>query len=966
MSAQSRDEVQARRPSTLEGEAAGPNYGTVSGERGDTRPLVNGTGGNRPAVPTGVSTAATAPASSTRTPGERVSETALGAPTRVDSGVGSRVEAQAQPPLNPQQPQQPNSQQGRQLEAGTRGLPLEATRETSQASHQQQQRLVSPSVSSMVQQRARESLLQHGAVEQVELHREVHVQQVDVPGEGHPHPSAEQGQSRTPAWWARMSEVLQRRVVSPMMEQVHSAGVGRAPHNPDASPTSVWHSQPSSPTDGGPQLIPQDLRQAMTSWTARPSLITPRPRRTVPAEDSSNASVNQEAVMEEVKRQVKLALDERESESRRLAEENRELRQLVMDLTGLRGGGQDLIVDGDMTASERLAAPTRPELRGSFAGEGGASSTLEQVRAPSGLPLQSQVPGGQGLIEQARAPPGLPLQSQVPGGQGLIEQARAPPGLPLQSQVPGGQGLTEQARAPPGLPLQSQVPGGQGLIEQARAPPGLPLQSQVPGGQGHLGSSVMPSGPQGHDQQFVSGQQTSEPVPGRMASSMSSGNPLGHDTGQVDSQKPNEGLRGTNHGMSGTSAANEAGEPSRTVGGNEEGDMVGHLHLLVQGMRQLQQLQIAKKEAPEVETMKGNIELPAMPELGDAAVEFNDWLYIAEQMLGSLTDSASAWFSESLRCARETYDLYQKSSAMDRLTISPVPTKLLTDPKYRLERRVLTLLLGAMPRGVKEDTITHRIESVTGVLYRLHVLYQPGGTAERTSILRHLEGAAGGEDPSEIVTKLRRWRRYLSRASEMDIAAPDSSILLRGLDTILAKVLERYPDVKFRLDLARNELRLSSSPTQESVLKYYQHALAELQQVNPSTTRKSPDNPKLKGANANAAGTGGSTSQPGSPKKGKGPCKFFMSDSGCKRGSSCPYTHEFLSKADRKQRCWTCGSTTHKQNECPTIGAKGSGKSPSGTLAPATNSSNASTPSPAFSCEGPSSGGDLNYSKRSS
>ena len=83
MSAQSRDEVQARRPSTLEGEATGPNYGTVSGERGDTRPLVNGTGGNRPAVPTGVSTAATAPASSTRTPGERVSETALGAPTRV-------------------------------------------------------------------------------------------------------------------------------------------------------------------------------------------------------------------------------------------------------------------------------------------------------------------------------------------------------------------------------------------------------------------------------------------------------------------------------------------------------------------------------------------------------------------------------------------------------------------------------------------------------------------------------------------------------------------------------------------------------------------------------------------------------------------------------------------------------------------------------------------------------------------
>ena len=65
----------------------------------------------------------------------------------------------------------------------------------------------------MVQQRARESLVQHGAVEQVELHREVHVQQVEASEEGYQHPPAGHGQSRTPAWWARVSEVLQRRVV---------------------------------------------------------------------------------------------------------------------------------------------------------------------------------------------------------------------------------------------------------------------------------------------------------------------------------------------------------------------------------------------------------------------------------------------------------------------------------------------------------------------------------------------------------------------------------------------------------------------------------------------------------------------------------------------------------------------------------------------------------------------------------
>ncbi|OLQ06917.1 Copia protein [Symbiodinium microadriaticum] len=428
-------------------------------------------------------------------------------------------------------------------------------------------------------------------------------------------------------------------------------------------------------------------------------------------------------------------------------------------------------------------------------------------------------------------------------------------------------------------------------------------------------------------------------------SAQAGGNPGERDASQVDGHKSVQEPFGVDPRTGGTSSTqNVDGQNQSKVVGDEDA-MVGHLHLLVQGMRQLQQLQIAKKETPESETMKGNIELPPMPELGDAAVEFNDWLYVAEQMLGALTDSASTWLGESLRCAREAYDRYQRASAMDRLTIVPVLTATLKDKKwYRLERRVLTLLLSAMPRGVKEDTITHRVENVTSVLYRLHVLYQPGGTAERTAILGHLSGSSGTEDPAEVVAKLRKWRRYLARADEMGIAAPDASILLKGLDLTLQKVLERFPEVKFRLDLARNDLRLSSAPTQESVLKYYQHALAELQQVAPSPKRQA-ESTRLKGATTTTgAGTGGSTSAPGSPTRSKGPCKFFASDNGCKRGSSCPYTHEFTSKAERKQRCWTCGANNHRQSECPTTGGGGKGKGKTNSGAPASSTSSTTAP----------------------
>ena len=463
---------------------------------------------------------------------------------------------------------------------------------------------------------------------------------------------------------------------------------------------------------------------------------------------------------------------------------------------------------------------------------------------------------------------------------------------------------------PPGLPAQSSVPGAELPSGGAgEAPPGLE-RLQLEGG-GRVDRPVPPAG-----------LQAQSPVPG--------GNPRDPD-GEEASQKHFQGPAGISvHGEGTQPGEGEGPGVGATFG--EDNAMVDHLHLLVQGMRQLQQLQMNRKDPVEAEAVKGSVELQRMPEPGDAAVEFNDWLYITEQQLGALTDNASSWFAKCLACAREAYVRYQGASALERLSVTPTMTEELKDAKwFRLERRVLSLLLAAMPKAVREDTITHRVESVAGVLYRLHVLYQPGGAMERTAILKHLEGAPGSEDPGEVVTQLRRWRRYLARAEEMSIALPDASLQLHGIEKIVARVLEKFADVKFRLALARNELRLSSAPTSETVLKYYQHALAELQQVTPNV-KNNQDGARLKGANTTTTatpGTGGSGSPTTSPKKGKNPCKFFQSEAGCRRGNNCTYAHEFLSKADRKTRCWTCGATGHRQQNCPTTtsdGGKGSGK----------------------------------------
>ena len=585
-----------------------------------------------------------------------------------------------------------------------------------------------------VQQRARESLVHR------ELVQELHVQHVDQAYGSMEHVDdvGERGSTR-PAWFTRMSEVIQRRVVAPVMEQVQTAGRGRTLQSPGASPQSVWHSQPSQPTTPTAPLMPQEVRQAMSSWTARPSLLTPRPRRQ--AEESSNGSISQEVVMEEVRKQVKAALDERESEMKRLHDENQELRQVITALSQRELQGDD--------------------------GSGGRPTLMDGSLGPRGA--------------EPRGNPGLEHRDAAAAG-------RIPPGLSAQSPVPGGEPPGRGASgAPPGLAEFVTHQGeGDGRVVRLLPPAGLSAQSPVPGGN-----------PNEHDDQ----------------------------EGGHRSQSGPTGISGGGEGI-----LHDGGdEPSAGAAQGEDNAMVDHLHLLVQGMRQLQQMQMNRRDPTEAEAVKGSVELQKMPEPGDAAVELNDWMYVTEQMLGALTDNASAWFSQCLQCAREAYSRYQEASALERLSISPILSDSLKDPKwFRLERRVLSLLLAAMPKAVKEDTITHRVENVSGVLYRLHVLYQPGGTLERTAILKHLEGVPGPEDPGEVVAQLRRWRRHLVRAEEMAITLPDASLQLRGLETITAKVLEKFPDVKFRLALAKNDLRLASTPTAETVLKFYQHILAEL------------------------------------------------------------------------------------------------------------------------------------------
>ncbi|CAE7252215.1 unnamed protein product [Symbiodinium sp. CCMP2592] len=568
---------------------------------------------------------------------------------------------------------------------------------------------------------------------------------VNAENYGSPQASPVSEEDRGPGSWSvtRISQVLHRRLVAPVLE--HVGGGDRGP-GPAQSPT--WH----SPAQTGAQesLMSHETRQAMATWTARPTVLTtPTAPMAQRREDSSGESMNQEVIMDEVRRQVQMAMRGRDSELQALrAEEHRS------------------------EISKRLRVDFQALNLEAFLQVG-----IEDLRCKEVLRLDLKV--------------SLGYQAAILGNKGGENH-------PLKESL-------EE-------PMDMQLRLGEILDLEAQG----------------------------------------------------------------------------------------AGEP---------GEELSPLDILVQGMKQLQQVYMDKK-SPESEALKGSVELPTLPDLsGDTGVEFSDWLYVAEQIVGSLSDSSTSWFASTLALAKEAYHKHQQATPLERLTISPVISPELAAAKWsRLERRVMTMLLTAMPKAVKEDAVTHRVGTVAGAMFRLHVLYAPGGVAERTAILKQLEGQ------------------------------PDASVLLRGIEMIIGGALKRLPDTSFRLALARNELQLQNRPTQDTVLRYFDHALAELQQSAPSRALRAPgggdDPPKLRAADAQA-GTGGTATRtpPGSPSKSgqRQGCKFFLSDQGCRRGAGCKYAHEFATKDEKRSRCWFCGSKQHRQSECPVkdpTKAKGAGSGP--------------------------------------
>ncbi|CAE7296203.1 GIP, partial [Symbiodinium sp. KB8] len=597
---------------------------------------------------------------------------------------------------------------------------------------------------------------------------------------------------------------------------------------------------------------------------------------------------------------------------------------------------------------------------------------------------QGVSPGDRAFGVQQGVSPGdraFGLQQGVfPGDRAFSVQQGVPPGdraLSLQQDVPlGDRALSLQQGVPPGdraFSLQQGVPPGDRAFSlQQDVPPGdraFSLQQDVPPGDRALSLQYdVPPGVQPPSVHFEADQTVDQPMAGVARntpaaypfSGLLQSDVCGASGGVVPpaAQSPQVRLRGdygARHRSRTPSRERTAYPPppppgipprlpegrDKTTGAGAKGGFNSSsnpLETLVAGMTQIQEVLLKGRsggETAEYDPSKSVAEFSKLKENSteSGAIDFQDWLYLVEQQVGSMASGASVWWNGMVAAAMAAYGRYQASTPIQRLSISAELPAELEDAKFsKLEKRVAALLVASLPQAMREEMVAYRVRRVHQQLFRLLVCYQPGGSSDRALVLSQLDPKDGSTDVGEVAASLRRWFRWLQRAQDLQLSLPDPSIQIKALTSLTKKLADRNSDFQFKISLARTELRVDSRPSQDTALRYFQHLLAE--QMGP-TKAKPPTAAAALSAQAMAAAAedaqqrprAGQGQQPKAPMQtptspkegkgeGKGSCKWFVSEQGCSRGRACRYLHDW-SQVVKAERCLVCGSKLHKVKDCP-------------------------------------------------
>ncbi|CAE7033302.1 RE2, partial [Symbiodinium sp. KB8] len=326
---------------------------------------------------------------------------------------------------------------------------------------------------------------------------------------------------------------------------------------------------------------------------------------------------------------------------------------------------------------------------------------------------------------------------------------------------------------------------------------------------------------------------------------------------------------GQGRGVSGNDGPQNSGTtPQQWLGATTPQDPMA---LIAGGVAQLQaamlkQMSGEKSGDPTPEAVKpGTSTLPSLPSVKSetSSVDLLDWLELIEAPMSDLSDGSAGWWRRLRAEAAKAYDVWVVSGPIEKLGVTPVVSEELEDGRWsRVNSRAASMILSSLDETIRSELVSRRMTgSTTSIVFRLLTLYQPGGEEEKYRTLQQLQAPPQESEAPKAVEALRAWHRWLRRCRELNIQAPDPSLLVRGLNAIVKGVLERHSEASFRTNLVRSNLRVDTNPSYETVDKFYKHLMGECETpTSPTTTSTNKtvridDKPEVESVPGRAEGT---------------------------------------------------------------------------------------------------------------
>ena len=334
-----------------------------------------------------------------------------------------------------------------------------------------------------------------------------------------------------------------------------------------------------------------------------------------------------------------------------------------------------------------------------------------------------------------------------------------------------------------------------------------------------------------------------------------------------------------------------------------------------------------------------------------SSIAAGDWLVTLRPIMGGLSPNAHVWWQDVMDVANCLYQTWLRASPVDRLRIRPEQflNRHSQGQFSRVEQKAIPLLLDAIGTELREDIIANRSLSSVIIIFKTVAKYQPGGMAERQQLLDYIVTPEKVTSAASAVKQLRKWRRWLIRASEVGISLPDVTLQMKGLNMLFYSELP--PSSTFRLQEFKTRTLLDQMPTQDAVNQYAELLLGECeaaalieQAEGGGKSRKlakaneeGPPSGGSKGDNKGSKGKKGTKGQSGEARKVDGDglkaCYHWMTPKGCPYGKACTFKHnqeELQAAGDSKSRCFICSGKGHMAWQCPTEGHEEKGGKPKG------------------------------------